>query len=126
MSNSFAEQLIQHREMILAERGVMITYKQGEIVIENIPAVPSKSGFWNEKNGERRTKFIEREYTVEFALLKCNGVQIVPKQNDRIIECDSVYEVVPGESKQCYRPVDVDEMYVRIFTQKIGKKALKQ
>ena len=119
---TFAEQLKQQRDTILAERGVMITYKQRDMVIENIPAVPAKSEFWNEKNGERRQRFTEREYTVEFGLLKWNDEQVIPKKGDHIIENDIVYEVIPSNSKQCYRPVDIDEKYVRIYAQKISRK----
>ena len=123
MSHSFAEQLKQQRDTILAERGVMITYKQRDIVIETVPAVPATSNFVNEKNDKRRTMFSEREYTVEFGLLKWNGEQVIPKQGDHIIEGDRVYEVGPREAKQCYRPIDANELYIRIFVQRLIKKA---
>jgi len=59
MSHSFAEQLKQHRETILSERGTTITYKQREKVIENVPAVPTTPDYLNEKSGEHRTKHID-------------------------------------------------------------------
>ena len=113
--SDFAGQLKQQRDTILAERGVMITYKQRGIVIKNVPAVPSKSKHLNEMNGDRRYQSIDRKYTIEFALLKWNGKRITPKPGDNIIDGDIVYEVVPTESKQCYSPVDPDETYIRIF-----------
>ena len=121
MNNTFAEQLKQQRETILAERGVTISYMQRTIVIEDIPAVPTKGKFLNEKSGDYRKRHTEREYTVEFALLKVDGEQIIPKPGDHILEGESVYEVVPDDVKQCYRPIDPDGTYVRIFVQRVSK-----
>ena len=118
MSHSFAEQLKQHRETILSERGTTITYKQREKVIENVPAVPTTPDYLNEKSGEHRTKHIDRAYTVEFGLLNWNGKQVIPMSGDKIIEGETVYEVAPIEQKQCYRSLDTDGMYVRIFVKR--------
>ena len=107
------------RNTILTERGVAITYKQRGIVIEDVPAVPSKSRALNDKNGEYWSKHIDRHYTIELSLLTWEGQQIRPKPGDHIIESDTVYEVIPDEVKQCYRPIDPNETYVRIFVQKI-------
>jgi hypothetical protein len=112
------EQLKQHRETILAERGVVVTYMQREIVIKDMPAVPSKSRYLHEKSGDRMMQSVDRQYTVEFGLLKWEDKQVIPKAGDIIIEGENAYEVVPDEFKQCYRPIDPDSMYVRIFVQK--------
>ena len=119
---TFAEQLKQHRETILSERGTTITYKQREKVIENVPAVPATSDYLDEKNREHRTKHIDRTYTVEFGLLNWNGEQIIPMPGDQIIEGETTYEVAPIEQKQCHRPIDPNGTYIRIFTFKTTKK----
>ena len=119
---TFAEQLQQQRDTILSERGTTITYKQREKVIENVPAVPATSDYLNEKSGEYRKKHIERVYTVEFGLLKWNDEQIIPMSGDHIIEEETIYEVAPIEQKQCYRPIDPDGTYIRIFVFKTNKK----
>jgi len=87
----------------------------------NIPAVPATSDYLNEKSSEYRTKHIDRAYTVEFGLLNWNGKQIIPMSGDNIIEGETVYEVVPIEQKQCYRPIDPDGTYMRIFVKQITK-----
>ena len=122
MSHSFAEHLKQHRETILSERGTTITYKQRDKVIENIPAVPATSDYLHEKSGEYRKKHIERAYTVEFELLKWNEEQMIPMSGDNIIEGEGIYEVAPLEEKQCYRPIDPEGRYIRIFVFKTNKK----
>jgi hypothetical protein len=117
--------LKQHRNMILSERGVTIAYKQREIVVENIPAVPAKAEFLNERINDRKAKYALRQYTVEFALLTFDKKQIVPKPGDHIIEGDVVYQVTENERQQCYRPIDPDETFVRIFVFRLNKSSPK-
>ena len=119
---NFAERQKQMQDQILAQRGVLISYQRREIVIADIPAVPTKTDFVNAKSGDYRTKHVEKEYIVEFGLLKWNDEQIKPQSGDYILEGDAVYEVVTKEPNQCYRPVDARETYVRIFVQRISKK----
>jgi len=119
---SFADKLKQMQETILAERGTVITYQQRDIVIENIPAVPTKSGLENEKSGDHRVRYDRREYIVQFDLLQWQGQQIVPKPGDYIVEGDDVYEVLSAKPKECYYPVDSNGLYVRIYTQRKSKK----
>ena len=121
MNNTFAGNLKQMQDMILSQRGVLITYRQRGIAIVDVPAVPTKTDYVNEKNGERRSKYFEREYIIEFALLQWNGEQVKPKSGDNIIDGEVVYEVTDGEAKQCYCPVDSIEKYVRIFTKRTSK-----
>jgi len=109
------------RDTILAERGVTITFKRREIEIADIPAVPSKARALNEKSGEYRTTFVERVYTIELGLLTWNEQQVRPKPGDHIIEGDIVYEVTEDEMRQCYRPIDPNEMYVRLFVKRLTK-----
>jgi len=118
----FAAQLKRMQETILSQRGVLITYRQRGIVIENIPAVPTRAGFLNEKTGDHRVRYDRREYIIEFELLKWNGDQVVPKPGDHIIEGDVIYEVIPTEPKECYYPIDSNGTYVRIFTQRKSRK----
>jgi hypothetical protein len=119
---TFSDHLKQMQDQILAQRGVLISYKRREIVIDDIPAVPTKTDFVNTKSGDYRTKYVEKEYIVEFELLKWEDKQIIPQSGDCIHEGETVYEVVPNEPKQCYRPVDSSEQYVRIFVQRIHPK----
>ena len=122
MNDAHAGQLKQLYDTILSQRGVMITYRQRGIVVENVPAIPSRTRLLNEKGSNSRAKFGAREYTVEFGRLTLNGKQVVPKNGDHIIEGDVVYEVKEDETKQCYRPKDSLGMYVQIFTQKMKSK----
>ena len=121
MNNNLTCQLKQFHERILSQRGVTITYRQRGIAIADIPAVPVRTKFLNEKSGGHRAKFVKREYIVEFGLLTWDGQQIIPKVGDHIIEGSIVYEVTESESGQCYRPIDSTELYVRIFVQKTAK-----
>jgi len=122
MNNTFVGQREQFHKTILSQRGVMITYRQRGIVIENIPAVPTRTRFLNETNDDRRkTKVVDREYIVEFGLLTWDSKKVEPKPGDNIIEGETVYEVIEREPNQCYRPTDSTELYVRIFVHKTSK-----
>jgi hypothetical protein len=121
MSNTLAGQLKQFYDTILAQRGVTITYRQRGIVVENVPAIPTRPKLLNENSGNNRTKVVDREYIVEFGLLIWDGKQVKPKPGDHIIDGETVYEVVEDTAKQCYRPTDSQELYARIFVQKTSK-----
>ena len=121
MNDTHAGQLKQLFDTILSQRGVTITYRQRGIVVENVPAIPSRTRLSNEKGINSRAKFGAREYTVEFGQLTWNGEQVIPKTGDFITEGDVVYEVKENETQQCYRPKDSLGMYVQIFVQKTGK-----
>jgi hypothetical protein len=47
-----------------------------------------------------------------------DGKPIEPKTGDKIIDGETEYEVVNNENKQCFRPIDPDNFYARIFVQK--------
>ena len=120
MTNNFTGQLKQMQETILAERGTVITYKQRGNVIKNIPAVPAKTKFLNDKRSDTRSQYAAREYIVEFGLLTWYGKQIKPKPGDNIVDGDHVYEICENEIKQCYCHVDSIGKYVRIFVQRVN------
>ena len=121
MSNTLAGQLKQFYDTILAQRGVTISYRQRGIVVENVPAIPTRPKLLNENSGNNRTKVVDREYIVEFGLLTWDGKQVKPKPGDHIIAGETVYEVVEDTAKQCYRLTDSQELYARIFVQKTSK-----
>jgi hypothetical protein len=45
---------------------------------------------------------------------------IIPKVGDQIIEGKNEYEVINDENKQCYRPIDPENQYLRIYVQKLS------
>ena len=122
MNNTLAGQLEQFYDTILAQRGVVITYRQREIVIENVPAIPKVLRLSNEKNAHSRPKFGSREYIVKYASLVWKGEQVKPKPGDSIIDGDTVYDVTESETKQCCTPADTLGMYARIYVTKMKKK----
>jgi len=121
MNDVLAKQLKQFYSTILSQRGVVITYRQRRIAVENVPAIPIRPKLLNENSGNNRTKVVDREYIVEFGLLTWDGKQVKPKPGDHIIDGEVVYEVVEDTAKQCYRPTDSQELYARIFVQKTSK-----
>jgi hypothetical protein len=101
--------------------GTQITYKRREVIIaENIPAIPAKSDTPIDQTAAKTLiKTVNRNYIVQLSLLKLDGTPIEPKTGDRIIEGELEYEVVNGENKQCFRPIDPDNLYARIFVHKV-------
>jgi hypothetical protein len=99
--------------------GTRITYKRREVILaENIPAIPAKSDTPIDQTAAKTLiKTVNRNYIVQLSLLKLDGNPIEPKTGDRIIEGEIEYEVINNENKQCFRPIDPDNHYVRIFVQ---------
>ena len=97
--------------------GKEITYKRrDQVIAEFIPAIPSKSALpINATKADTRMKSVNRNYIVKLELLE--GIE--PKAGDRIIDGNVEYEVVNNDNKQCFRPIDTDNDYIRIFVQKI-------
>jgi hypothetical protein len=100
---------------LLGVFGTVITYKRkAQTIAEDIPAIPSNiDAPINKTAAKTRTKTMNRNYIVEAALLS-----VEPKAGDDIIDGDKIYEVVNGENKQCFRPIDPENQYLKIFVQK--------
>jgi hypothetical protein len=100
--------------------GTQITYKRRDTVIaEDIPAIPAKAELPIDILGANTMlKSIICNYIVKSSLLLLNDEQIEPKAGDRIIDGKTEYEVINSVNKQCYRPVDSDNNYLRIFVKK--------
>jgi hypothetical protein len=113
-----AKHLKWMQEKIRKQRGVQITYRRKQQTV-NFIAVPTKTNFVIDQSQQYRTKKVDKEYIVESALLILNGALIKPKPGDRITEGTLEYETVEGSDRQCYRPVDPTETYIRIFVQKV-------
>ena len=113
-----AERLKRMMKRVGRDRGVKIVYRRGVKATGEIDAIPTHTNYLVGKTESFRTKYIEREYIVELALLVLDGEAVKPKSGDRIVEGDRHYEVIEGDAKQCYRPMDSTETFIRIFCQR--------
>jgi hypothetical protein len=101
---------------LLGVFGTVITYKRrNEVIAEDIPAIPSNTDMPIDKTeAKTRVKTTRLNFLVEALLLS-----VEPQAGDRIINGDKTYEVVNSDNKQCYRPIDPENKYLKIYVQKI-------
>jgi hypothetical protein len=101
---------------LLGVFGTVITYKRrDQTIAEDIPAIPSNVNMpINKTEAKTRAKTMNRNYIVEAVLLS-----VEPKAGDHLIDGNTEYEVVSNENKQCYRPIDPENQYYKIFVQKL-------
>jgi hypothetical protein len=101
--------------------GTLVAYRRREIVIANIPAIPSSpDSLLKRVSADVRAKSETSCFIVETSRLKVNGEPLIPRSGDRITAGEKEYEITADETKQCFRPMDSEENYLRIFVKKVS------
>ena len=105
--------------------GLLVSYRRREIVITDIPAIPSSPASLLKRasanvHSDIRAKSETSCFIVETSRLKWNGEPLIPKSGDRITTGEKEYEVTADETKQCFRPADSEENYLRIYVKKVS------
>ncbi|MDR0337077.1 MAG: hypothetical protein LBI18_08305 [Planctomycetaceae bacterium] len=123
-------QFSEHHDFLIQELqktfGTTITYcRKGQVIAGDIPAIPAKSELpIDQTNAKTWMWSNKRNYIVKAeSLIPQNALYdepIIPKVGDLIIEGKTEYEVINDENKQCYRPIDPENQYLRIYVQKLS------
>lgn len=99
--------------------GGPIVYARGEASVE-ISATFGRSEFVVESSGSVRTEHTDRDFLFLAAALILGGAVTTPRKGDRITVGSEVFEALPVDGQQCFRPSDSQGLRIRVFTKKVG------
>jgi len=95
--------------------GVLISYVRGNDEVQ-LEAIAGQSDIEDMGLDNDAISIRADDWLIDADLLWINGVKILPKRGDKIIDGPRVFEVVQRGESLCYRWTDQTKLFLRVFT----------